>query len=122
MYKISFGGWDSIWKLFKPSKTILKLAITDSECSSDRLHGAECQVHQPVDKRAPGRRKIVILAPVGPVEFDTNVLITKGASVAGWPSGHALDSEEAIAFATNQLVSPLPPPFLMQECQSSLLS
>lgn len=26
-------------------------------------------------------------------------MITKGVSVAGWPSGHALDSEEAIAFA-----------------------
>ncbi|KAI0444374.1 alcohol dehydrogenase [Xylaria telfairii] len=45
--------------------------------------------------------KLIILAPVGPVEFDSNVLITKGASVTGWPSGHALDSEEAIAFATN---------------------
>lgn len=29
-------------------------------------------------------------------------LIMKGASVHGWPSGHALDSEEAIAFAEKQ--------------------
>ncbi|KAI0409936.1 alcohol dehydrogenase [Xylaria palmicola] len=43
--------------------------------------------------------KLVVLAPVGPVEFDTTVMITKGASVTGWPSGHALDSEEAILFA-----------------------
>ncbi|RYP91833.1 hypothetical protein DL770_002010 [Monosporascus sp. CRB-9-2] len=43
--------------------------------------------------------KLVVLAPVGPVEFDTGVLINKGASVHGWPSGHALDSEEAIKFS-----------------------
>ncbi|KAI1094044.1 alcohol dehydrogenase [Rostrohypoxylon terebratum] len=43
--------------------------------------------------------KLLVLAPVGPVEFDTGVLVAKGASVHGWPSGHALDSEEAIQFA-----------------------
>lgn len=43
--------------------------------------------------------KLVVLAPVGPVEFDTGVLVTRGVSVHGWPSGHALDSEEAIRFA-----------------------
>ncbi|RYP80431.1 hypothetical protein DL769_002458 [Monosporascus sp. CRB-8-3] len=45
--------------------------------------------------------KLVVLAPVGPVEFDTATLINKGASVHGWPSGHALDSEEAIKFSQN---------------------
>jgi len=29
----------------------------------------------------------------------------KGASVHGWPSGHALDSEEAIQFAQHQDVN-----------------
>lgn len=43
--------------------------------------------------------KLVVLAPVGPVEFDTVTLVNKGASVHGWPSGHALDSEEAIRFS-----------------------
>ncbi|KAI8622960.1 alcohol dehydrogenase [Xylariaceae sp. FL1651] len=43
--------------------------------------------------------KLVVLAPVGPVEFDTLVMVNKGASVTGWPSGHALDSEEAIRFS-----------------------
>lgn len=32
-------------------------------------------------------------------------MIMKGASVHGWPSGHALDSEEAIAFAQHQDVN-----------------
>ncbi|KAI5865777.1 alcohol dehydrogenase [Durotheca rogersii] len=43
--------------------------------------------------------KLVVLAPVGPVAFNTQQLVSKAASVHGWPSGHALDSEEAIAFA-----------------------
>ncbi|KAI1491307.1 alcohol dehydrogenase [Biscogniauxia mediterranea] len=45
--------------------------------------------------------KLVVLAPVGPVEFDTAALVTLGASVHGWPSGHALDAEEAIQFAAD---------------------
>lgn len=45
--------------------------------------------------------KLLNLAPVGSVEFDTVPLVLKGASVHGWPSGHALDCEEAIRFANN---------------------
>ncbi|KAH8661055.1 chaperonin 10-like protein [Ilyonectria robusta] len=43
--------------------------------------------------------KLLSLAPVGAVEFNTVTLVMKGASVHGWPSGHAIDSEEAIRFA-----------------------
>lgn len=43
--------------------------------------------------------KLLVLAPVGPVEFNTQMMVSKGLSVHGWPSGHALDAEEAIAFA-----------------------
>jgi D-arabinose 1-dehydrogenase-like Zn-dependent alcohol dehydrogenase len=39
---------------------------------------------------------------VGEVPINTVPLIMKGASVHGWPSGHALDSEEAIDFAEKQ--------------------
>ncbi|KAF2028803.1 alcohol dehydrogenase [Setomelanomma holmii] len=46
--------------------------------------------------------KLLILAPVGEVPINTVPLIMKGASVHGWPSGHALDSEEAIDFAEHQ--------------------
>lgn len=45
------------------------------------------------------RGKLVILAPIGPVEVDTTTMVIKAASVHGWNSGHQLDSEEAIAFA-----------------------
>lgn len=46
-----------------------------------------------------GKGKLVILAPLGPVPFDTTPMVMKGCSVHGWNCGHQLDSEEAIAFA-----------------------
>ncbi|KAH7403232.1 putative alcohol dehydrogenase [Cadophora sp. MPI-SDFR-AT-0126] len=45
----------------------------------------------------PGGR-VLILSPCGGVEINSVDLIMKAASVCGFPSGHALDSEEAIAF------------------------
>lgn len=49
---------------------------------------------------APGG-KLLVLAAVGQIEFDTITMINGGLSVHGWASGHALDSEEAIAFSRN---------------------
>jgi len=40
----------------------------------------------------------LVLAPCGPIEVNTIDLITKALAVTGFPSGHALDCEEAIAF------------------------
>ncbi|KKP01536.1 hypothetical protein THAR02_06358 [Trichoderma harzianum] len=51
-----------------------------------------------VDGLAPGG-KLLCLAPVGGVNFDTAVLVNGGRNVHGWPSRHAIDSEEAIQFA-----------------------
>lgn len=36
---------------------------------------------------------------IGEIKINTLPMIGKGASVHGWPSGQALDCEEAIAFA-----------------------
>lgn len=43
--------------------------------------------------------KLLSLAPVGDVAFDSVALILGGKSIHGWASGHSLDSEEAIRFA-----------------------
>lgn len=43
--------------------------------------------------------KLVILAAAEPAEINTASMIQKGLSVVAWPSGHSLDSEEAIDFA-----------------------
>ncbi|KAL6886238.1 GroES-like protein [Trichoderma longibrachiatum] len=51
-----------------------------------------------VEALAPGG-KLLNLCLIGPVPFDTTALVRKGASVHGWASGHAIDSEEAVHFA-----------------------
>ena len=43
--------------------------------------------------------KLLVLAPMGPILFDVVFMVLKGASVQGWPSGHALDSEDCIEFS-----------------------
>ncbi|KAK4176511.1 putative alcohol dehydrogenase [Triangularia setosa] len=43
--------------------------------------------------------KLVVLAPVGGVEFDTFLMVTRAVSVSGWSTGTAVDGEEAVAFA-----------------------
>ncbi|KAH7359276.1 chaperonin 10-like protein [Plectosphaerella cucumerina] len=47
---------------------------------------------------APGG-KLLILPAVGNIELNTMDLIMAGASVCGWASGHAADTEDAIDFA-----------------------
>jgi len=42
--------------------------------------------------------KLLILSPCGAIEINTGTVIHKALAVTGYPSGHALDSEEAIAF------------------------
>ncbi|KJX94057.1 alcohol dehydrogenase like protein [Zymoseptoria brevis] len=43
--------------------------------------------------------KLLLHTAIGPVQVDTVAMVLNALSVHGWPSGHALDSEEAIAFA-----------------------
>lgn len=64
--------------------------------------------------------KLLILAPVGDVPVNTGPLILKGLSVHGWPSGHALDAEEAIAFAENQGVKCMVETFPLEKVQDAL--
>ncbi|KAI1205673.1 alcohol dehydrogenase [Annulohypoxylon truncatum] len=64
--------------------------------------------------------KLLVLAPVGPVEFDTAMMVSKGASVHGWPSGHALDSEEAIQFAEDHGVKCLIEKFKLEDVAAAM--
>lgn len=63
------------------------------------------------------RGKLVVLAPVGPVEFDTTPMVIKGISVSGWPSGHAHDAEEAIDFAQTHGVKCMIEKFPLKDAQ-----
>ncbi|KAL2049423.1 hypothetical protein ABVK25_010327 [Lepraria finkii] len=43
--------------------------------------------------------KLILLSPMGEIKINTQPMIVKGTSVHGWPSGQALDCEEAVDFA-----------------------
>jgi D-arabinose 1-dehydrogenase-like Zn-dependent alcohol dehydrogenase len=64
--------------------------------------------------------KLLSLAPVGPVEFDTVTLIMKGASVHGWPAGHALDCEEALRFSQTHDVKCMISKFPLADVQKAV--
>jgi D-arabinose 1-dehydrogenase-like Zn-dependent alcohol dehydrogenase len=62
---------------------------------------------------------LLVLSPCGVIEVDTGHLIMKAASVAGYPSGHALDSEEAIAFSKLHDIKCLVEPFKLDEAEKA---
>lgn len=66
--------------------------------------------------------KLVVLAPIGPVEFDTRMLVLQSCSVHGWASGHALDCEETIEFAQNHGIKCMVEKFPLAEAESALES
>lgn len=57
---------------------------------------------------------------VGPIEINTVPLIVKGLSVHGWPSGHALDSQEAIQFASIHDVNCMVEKFPLEKAPEAL--
>jgi D-arabinose 1-dehydrogenase-like Zn-dependent alcohol dehydrogenase len=62
---------------------------------------------------------LLVLAPCGKIEVDTGTLIMYGASVAGYPSGHALDAEEAVAFTKLHNMKCLVEPFPLKDAQKA---
>jgi D-arabinose 1-dehydrogenase-like Zn-dependent alcohol dehydrogenase len=64
--------------------------------------------------------RLLILPIVGPIEVDTAALVLKGISVQGWPSGHALDSEEAVKFAQSHGIRCIIEKFPLSEAQKAL--
>ena len=45
---------------------------------------------------------LLLFTAIGPVPVNTVSMVLNALNVRGWPSGHALDAEEAIAFAQAQ--------------------
>ena len=60
------------------------------------------------------------MTAVGEVPVDTVGMIMRGVSVHGWPSGHALDSEEAIAFAQHQDVKCMVEKFPLEKASEAV--
>lgn len=78
-----------------PVKALMKLGGAAMICST----APHAKAVSPLVGGLAPQGKLIVLAPLGPVEFDTATMVTKAASVHGWPSGHALDCEETISFA-----------------------
>jgi D-arabinose 1-dehydrogenase-like Zn-dependent alcohol dehydrogenase len=62
------------------------------------------------------------LALCGPIEVKFIDLITKAVSVTGFPSGHALDSEEAIAFTKLYGIICMVEMFPLKDVQKALIT
>jgi D-arabinose 1-dehydrogenase-like Zn-dependent alcohol dehydrogenase len=73
-----------------------------------KLGGAACIIFTaPNAKLIPGLisglaplGKLLVLAAAGPVEINPSAMLQKALSIVTWPSGHALDSEEAIEYVS----------------------
>lgn len=64
--------------------------------------------------------KLLIHTAIGPVPINTIPLVLNALSVCGWPSGHALDSEEAIAFADTHGVECMIEKFPLERANEAL--
>jgi len=64
--------------------------------------------------------KLLILAAAGPTEINTASMIQKGLSIVAWPSGHALDSEEAVDFAMTHGVNCMIEKFSLDDANEAM--
>ncbi|KAJ5962190.1 hypothetical protein N7501_007131 [Penicillium viridicatum] len=63
--------------------------------------------------------RLLILSIVGGIEVHTGMLVGKGKSIWSWPSGHATDSEEAIAFAELHGIDCQVKEFPLEQCNEA---
>ena len=68
---------------------------------------------------APGGKLLVLAPTAQPLAVDTGLLVSRALSVHGWPSGHALDSEEAIGFARAKGVACMVERFPLRDAQAA---
>ncbi|KAI9878853.1 MAG: hypothetical protein M1830_010325 [Pleopsidium flavum] len=64
--------------------------------------------------------KLLVLGVGGSIEVNTAVIVIKGLSVHGWPSGASLDCEEAIDFAKLHDVNCMVEKFPLKDAQKGL--
>ncbi|KAG8530541.1 uncharacterized protein KY384_005044 [Bacidia gigantensis] len=63
--------------------------------------------------------KLLILSPSGEATINTMPLVVQGQTIAGWPSGHAKDSEEAIEFASKNGIKCLVESFPLEKANEA---
>jgi D-arabinose 1-dehydrogenase-like Zn-dependent alcohol dehydrogenase len=78
------------------------------------------EVISPLLEGLAPRGTLLILTPIGPVPVNTVSMVIKALSVRGWPSGHALDCEEAIAFANTHGVECMIEKFPLEKANEAM--
>lgn len=63
--------------------------------------------------------KLLVLSVPGELTINTGVMLKNGISVQSWPSGHAKDSEEAIAFTELQNIDCMVQTFPLDKAQDA---
>jgi len=100
----------------------------DAVAAVQRMGGADLVVSTaPSPKVVPSlvnmiapRGTLLLLSAVGDVSISTIPLILKGITVCGWPSGHALDSREAVDFARRNGVECMIEKFPLEKAQDAI--
>ena len=85
-------------------------AANDASEELQKLGGAACiavtapnpDIISPLLNGLAPSGTLLLWTAIGPVPVNTVPMVLNALSVRGWPSGHALDCEEAIAFADTQ--------------------
>jgi D-arabinose 1-dehydrogenase-like Zn-dependent alcohol dehydrogenase len=99
----------------------------DAAAELTKLGGADCIIQTAPNPKLLGPLmgglcaggKLLLLSTVGEATFDTTNMVIKRQSIQGWPSGHALDSEETIAFARRHGVKCLIEKYPLAEAQKA---
>lgn len=67
----------------------------------------------------PRGELVVVGLDDGTIDVDPMHLIEAGRSVGGWPSGHAMDSEETLSFSALRGIEPLVETFPLEEANEA---
>ena len=71
-----------------------------------------------VDGLKPRGKLLIVAAPFEPLQISAFALLS-GKTIAGWPSGSAIDSEEAMAFSALTNVRPRVEVFKLEEAEQA---
>lgn len=64
--------------------------------------------------------KLLVLAVAGDITVNTGIMIGNGLSVCAWPSGHAVDSEEALNFGKTNNVECMIQKYKLEDAQKAI--
>ncbi|KAH7143488.1 alcohol dehydrogenase GroES-like domain-containing protein [Dactylonectria macrodidyma] len=124
---ISSGGSKRDLAMKLGAKAYVDSAEEDASKKLQNMGGATIIIATAPNPKAvsslvPGlglRGKLLILSGVGNVEISTSILSRYGASVHGWPSGHATDCEDAIDFAQTHGIRCMVERYSLDQAQSA---